>query len=56
MTKKEYQKPAMRAVVLQQQSHLLAGSNTFSTIKAKVDGESELTYEGLDEDYRDGAR
>lgn len=57
MTKKEYQKPAMRVVILQQQALLQTGS-TFTTFKANVDNESELTYEGLDTDneYTGGAR
>ena len=49
MKKKEYQKPAMRVVKLQQQAHLLAGSifTTTSTNFADEDeDEDELIYGG----------
>lgn len=58
MTKKEYQKPAILVVSIQQQTQLLTDS-TFTTLKADFDGEEselELTYEGMDKLYEDGAR
>lgn len=57
MTKKEYQKPAILVVSIQQQTQLLTDS-TFTTLQADVDGESEseLIYEGMDKLYDGGAR
>jgi len=55
MTKKEYQKPAILVVSIQQQTQLLTDS-TFTTLQADVDGESKLIYEGMDKQYDGGAR
>lgn len=41
MIKKDYQKPAMRVELLQQQNHLLAGSN-LGNVNSNLDPEDEL--------------
>ena len=40
MNKKDYQKPAMRVVLLQQQAHLLAGSNELNATRGDGYGEA----------------
>ena len=55
MNKKEYEKPAMRVVILHQQAHLLAGSN-FTTTSTNLDPEDDFIFEGSDENYTGGAR
>ena len=40
MNKKDYQKPAMRVVLLQQQAHLLAGSNKLNATRGDGYGEA----------------
>ena len=51
MKKKEYQKPAMRVVKLQQQARLLAGSNEVQSLRGGY-----FNYGGSDEDYDGDAR
>ena len=46
MKKKEYQKPAMRVVKLQQQACLLAGSIFTTTRTNLVDEDEDLIYGG----------
>ena len=46
MKKKEYQKPAMRVVKLQQQAHLLAGSIFTTTSTNLADEDEDLIYGG----------
>ena len=50
MNKKEYEKPAMRVVILHQQAHLLAGSN-FTTISTNLDPVDNFIFTGSDEGY-----
>jgi len=45
MNKKEYEKPAMRVVILHQQAHLLAGSN-FTTTSTNLDPEDDFIFGG----------
>ena len=45
MKKKEYQKPAMRVVKLQQQARLLTGS-IFTTTSTNLADEEDLIYGG----------
>jgi len=47
MNKKDYQKPAMRVVLLQHQQHLLAGS-IFTTTRTNLadEGDEDLIYGG----------
>ena len=51
MNKKDYQKPTMQVVELQQECHILAGSNTQSTTTATrtsygtASGDYEQTWE-----------
>ena len=45
MNKKEYEKPAMRVVMLQQHEHLLAGS-TFTTTSTNLDPEDDFIFGG----------
>ena len=54
MNKKEYQKPAMRVVLLQQHAHLLAGSNKFTTTSTNLDEDDDFNFGGSDEGYTDG--
>ena len=56
MNKKDYQKPAMRVVMLQQQTHLLAGSDTFSTTNTNLTGDDVIDFGGSDAGYTGGAR
>jgi len=51
MNKKDYQKPAMRVVLLQYQQHLLAGSNEVQSLRG-----GDFDYGGSDEDYDGDAR
>jgi hypothetical protein len=46
MKKKEYQKPAMRVVKLQQQARLLAGSIFTTTSTNLADEDEDLIYGG----------
>jgi len=46
MKKKEYQKPAMRVVKLQQQPRLLAGSIFTTTCTNLADEDEDLIYGG----------
>ena len=55
MKKKEYQKPAMRVVKLQQQACLLTGSGTFTTTSTNLD-EDDFIFGGSDTGYTGGAR
>ena len=48
--KKTYKKPAMRVVLLQQQQHLLSGSNEVQSLRGGY-----FDYGGSDEDYDGGA-
>ena len=50
MNKKEYEKPAMRVVMLQQHEHLLAGS-TFTTTSTNLDPGDNFIFAGSDEGY-----
>ena len=45
LPKQEYKKPAMQVVLLQQQAHLLADSDKFTTTITNIDGD-ELIYGG----------
>ncbi len=49
--KKNYQEPAMRVVLLQQQQHLLSGSNEVQSLRGGY-----FDYVGSDEDYDGDAR
>ena len=49
--KKNYQEPAMRVVLLQQQQHLLSGSNEVQSLRGGY-----FDYGGSDEDYDGDAR
>jgi hypothetical protein len=49
MKKKEYQKPAMRVVKLQQQARLLTGSIFTTTSTNLADEDEDLIYGGGDE-------
>ena len=42
MNKKDYEKPAMRVVKIQQQAHLLAGSE----VKSVSTGDTSITFGG----------
>lgn len=46
MNKKDYQKPAMRVVLLQHQAQLLVGSGTFTTISTNLEGEDDIEFGG----------
>lgn len=50
--KKQYKKPAMRIVLLQNQQHILTGSNT----EMKSLQGDYFNYGGSDENYDEGAR
>lgn len=49
--KKTYEKPAMRVVLLQQQQHLLSGSNEVQSLRGDY-----FDYGGSDENYDGDAR
>ena len=46
----------MRVVLLQQQAHLLAGSNTFTTTSTNLEDEDDFIFGGSDQGYTGGAR
>ena len=56
MNKKDYQKPAMRVVMLQQQTHLLAGSYGVNSVDSNLDEEDDFIFGGSDTVYTGGAR
>ena len=58
MNKKEYMKPAMRVVLIQQQAQLLAGSggDTFTKTSTNLGDDDDFEFVGSDEDYTGGAR
>ena len=56
MNKKDYQKPAMRVVLLQHQQHLLAGSGTFTTTSTNLDDGDDFIFGGSDTGYTGGVR
>ena len=55
MNKKEYEKPAMQVVMLQQQAHLLTVSK-FTTVSTNLDDDDDFIFVGSDEGYTGGAR
>lgn len=57
MNKKEYEKPAMRVVILHQQAHLLTGSggDTFTKTSTNLDPGDDFIFGGSDEGYTGGA-
>ena len=57
MNKKEYQKPAMQLITLQQQAHLLAGSGNASLTSTRTNlGADDFEFVGSDENYGGDAR
>ena len=56
MNKKDYQKPAMRVVLLQHQQHLLAGSYGVNSVDSNLEDEDDFIFGGSDTGYTGGAR
>ena len=57
MNKKDYQKPAMRVVLLQHQQHLLDGSYGVNSVDSKnLDDADDFIFGGSDTGYIGGAR
>ena len=58
MNKKEYEKPAMRVIILHQRAHLLTGSGNGPLISTKTNlaVNDDFEFVGSDEDYTGGAR
>ena len=56
MNKKDYQKPAMRVVLLQHQQHLLDGSYGVNSVDSNLDDEDDIIFGGSDTGYTGGAR
>ena len=56
MNKKDYQKPAMRVVLLQHQQHLLAGSYGVNSVVSNLDDPDDIIFAGSDTGYTGGAR
>ena len=56
MNKKEYEKPAMRVIILHQRAHLLTGSGygKFTTTSTNL-GDDDFIFVGSDEGYTGGA-
>ena len=57
MNKKEYEKPAMRVIILHQRAHLLTGSGygKFTTTSTNLGDDDDFEFVGSDEGYTGGA-
>jgi hypothetical protein len=58
MNKKEYEKPAMRVIILHQRAHLLTGSGygKFTTTSTNLVDDDGFEFVGSDEGYTGDAR